>query len=300
MNKVLHIVHPQFNFSTVNKNSILLNDVTVDFSHDEYHTSLGDLSAKDIISVVTKFDTINFCKDTFNKVDDLYKETTVLLNYLQNFKPVTNFIVNEVTEFTDHPDIHTRLKEPVLWVFGCSHSFGVGLRDNELRYSEILAQELGLPLKLIAKPGSSLHWSLRHLMNADIRTGDTVIWQLTTPGRVSIFNGKNVEETMLSRTPSRHLLEIYTNEQIYFNHLILLRFGVQYLRAKNVNFRLTSIEDLPETLLRNEYTKYPEYCYAPGFNVDIGTDGLHYGPLSHKTLALRLLDHIQCKNVYTI
>jgi hypothetical protein len=301
MSKILHITHPEFNFSTINSNSKLLTSVIPDLPHNEYHTSLGDLSSKEVISVAPSFDTINFYQEHFDKkTDNLYKETVVLLNYLQNFKPVIGFSREPVIDFTNHPGIYDRSDTPVLWVFGCSHSYGVGLRNNELCYGKILSQELELPLKLIAKPGSSLHWSLRHLMNSNIRVGDTVIWQLTTPSRVSVFNGNHVEEILLARTSNRHLLEINTDHQIYFNHLTLLKFGVQYLRAKNVNFRLTSIEDRPETNFRNEYSKYPEYCYAPGFNIDIGIDGLHYGPLSHKNLAFRLIDHLQCKNVYTI
>jgi len=294
--KILHLIDPTFNYSLKNKKSQLLNSVDCDFSYDEYHTSLGDLSYEQILSVVPKFDSVNFCKETF--VDnETYKNSILLIKYIQSIRPVTNFVQDQLNTFTDNIEyLRARPDTPVLWVFGCSHSHGVGLLPGELRYADIVSQHLGLPLKLVSKPGSSLHWSARHLFNADIRPNDIVIWQLTTPNRVSVYNGVHTKEVVLSCTDNRYLVEVNTDEQIYFNHLTLLMFGVQYLRAKNIKFCLTSIEPYPPVDVGLEYIKYPEYCYALEFQVDQGTDGMHHGPLSHKNLALCLINHIQCNN----
>jgi hypothetical protein len=126
-------------------------------------------------------------------------------------------------------------------VFGCSHSHGVGLLPNELRYSDIISQELNIPLKSITKPGSSTRWSLRHLINANINPTDLVIWQITTPDRISL-PGLPSNELVLSTIKNRYLLEVYTDEQIYFDHMSLINYGAQYLRAKGVRFVMTSIE----------------------------------------------------------
>ena len=289
--KTLYITHPEVVLE--NTTSVLLTTVDQDLHNDQYHTSLGDMSAQDILSILKHFTKIEFIKNKF--IDDsLHKETMVMLNYASHFILVNGVDFEPEDTFTEINEV--RGDQPVLWVFGCSHSYGVGLRSNELKYSEIIASQLQLPLKLVAKPGSSLHWSLRHLIAADVRAGDTVIWQLTTPGRLSMVNGNNIEEIQLARTKNIHLLEVYSDDQVYFDQLALLRFGVQYLRAKNINFVITSIEDHTNTRYRKEYTKYPEYCYAPGFNIDLGTDNLHCGPLSNKNLAIAILNHIQYKN----
>ena len=301
MIKTLHIVHPLVDFSTINHKSILLRDINVGLLTNEYHSSLADLTSHELLAIVRAFDIVYFHPESFvDKNEDLYKETIVLLTYIKNFKTVKNFNVGGPVTFIDNTDVYVGAHEPTLWVFGCSQSHGVGLHPHELKYSEILSKELNIPLKLVSKPGSSLHWSLRHLMAANITSNDIVVWQITAPSRISVYNGSATDEVLLARTSNRHLIEVYDHQQIFFNHMSLLSFGIHYLRTKNVNFVLTSIEDHSETTFRSEYVKYPEYCYSPGVNVDVGTDGLHYGPLSHKRLASALLNHIQSNHVNTI
>jgi hypothetical protein len=294
MSKTLHIAHPNFDISSINNKSILLDVPTDILPNDVYHTSLGDMSAADILRVSKKFEVINFIPDNFNPTEPIYYETVILLTHLQHLMNVSNFSVDQIDTFTDNLAISSRPKNTTLWVFGCSHSHGVGLLPDELRYSDIISQELNMPLKSITKPGASTRWSLRHLINAIINTTDLVIWQLTIPDRISL-SGKPPTELMLSATKNPHLLEVYTDEQIYFDHMSLVNYGVQYLRAKGVRFVITSIE--PNSKMsynyKKEYAKYKEYCYSPNFNVDTGTDNLHFGKISHKNLALSILNHIE-------
>jgi hypothetical protein len=291
--KTLHLTETTFNYNLKNTKSQLLDSINCDFSHSEYHTSIGDLQVDQILAIAHHFDCVDIVPDGFDVNSTVYKETVSLCQYLSKYPDADLFPVT----FADHEDINQRTNDPVLWVFGCSHSHGVGLRPNELRYGEIVANKLKLPLKLITKPGSSLHWSTRHIMNADIRPHDTVIWQLTSPTRVSKFNGKHVEEIVLARSNDRHLIEVMSDEQIYFNHISLLNFGVRYLRSIKAKFVITALvanTDMYQYI--KEYNKYPEYCYSNGIHVDLGTDKLHAGPLGHQLLAKRLIDHIQCKN----
>ena len=293
MSKILHITHPEFDFSTINSNSKLLTSVIPDLPHNEYHTSLGDLTFQEIMSLVLKFDFINFSNTLFNIESDIYKQTIFLLQNINRYKTVSNFTPPDMVDFVENKNIYNRTPAPTLWVFGCSHSAGIGLKSSELKYGEILAQKLNLPLKLIARPGSSLAWSLRHLLASNILKHDTVIWQITSPTRLSVFDGTTVNEVMLNYTKNKSLLDVYNEDQLYFNQLSLLSFGVKYLREKGVCFVLTSLESNPPLLYASEYLKYIEYCYCPDFAVDRAPDG-HYGPLSHNKLAHALLNHVQC------
>ena len=291
--KTLHLTHPHFNYSALNPESILLDCVDTEISSAEYHTSLGDLTAIEIISIVNKFDHVNFVDNQFTPGDDIYEDTVALLTYINQNKRITNFSNKECQAFIENKEIYTRPDEPVLWVFGCSHSYGIGLRPDEKRYAELVAEGMGLPLKLIACPGGSMHWTLRHVVNAAIEPRDFVIWQIINPARTSYFNGKHVEEICFSHTKNRHLLEVYTDEQIYFTHLSIINVGVRYLRACQSRFMLISLDHINDYQFSVEYTKYPEYRHCSNFAVDLGTDNLHYGPLSNKRLAITLLNHIQ-------
>lgn len=293
-NKILYITHPEFDIQEINLQSILLNNITLELSDNAYHTSLGDLSPKDIISMLPLFDKLCFIENKFSKESKIYKETIILLTYAGHHIVVENFNASAPLTFIQDQSIFTRPATPVLWVFGCSHSHGIGLLPEQKRYGDIISSKLDMPLKLISMPGSSIRWSLRHLLNANIQPNDIVIWQITTPERVSLYD-TSVHEVLLASTKDKNLLATLTDEQIFFDHLSLINYGVNFLRAKNIKFALTSIERISSLFYnyKQEYVKYKEYCYAPGFDVDLGTDNLHFGEISHKNLALSLLDHIR-------
>lgn len=292
MSKILHLTHPSYNVSSILTKSKLVDNIPLAFSGDEYHTSLGDLSAEEIISIIPNFDTVNFIKDNFDISSDIYHETVLVLMYIGRFVKVTNFEVEPCRTFIS-PHLISRPDESVLWVFGCSHSQGVGLNANEPRYSDLLSQQLGLTLVSCTQSGSSTSWSLRHLLEADIRPKDLVIWQITIAGRITIA-GPATKEIRLAETDNRCLIDVFSDEQIFFNHINLIRAGVKYLRAKKVKFLMISIEDKSSWYYNylKEYVKYPEYCYTPGYKIDLGTDNLHVGPKSHKRLASILLDRV--------
>lgn len=293
MSKTLYITHPKFNIVDANIDSILINDINIPLDYHDYHTSLGDLSPKDILLISKQFDKINFINTGFLTDSPIYKETIILLTHLSHQIPIENFIRNFPLLFTDDNSIFDRTNTPTLWVFGCSHSHGVGLSDDQTRYGNIISKSLGLPLKSITRPGSSTRWSLRHLINADIRPDDLVIWQLTTPERITVYNSQPCE-VVLSSTSNKDLITVFNDDQIFFDHLSLIQYGVAFLRALNVKFVLTSIEYNSSLFynFKEEYVKYKEYCYSPGFDVDHGADGVHFGEISHKNLALSILDHI--------
>lgn len=290
--RVLYLTESTFDFSQIDSKSTLLTAVQKDLPAGNYHTSLGDLSIDDIIQLSSQFSKIKFEPRGFDPHSDVYKETLILYRYLNNQTPSSE---SKTEQFTDHPGIEDRPDQPMLWVFGCSHSYGIGLRPGESTYGQLLAQELDLPLKLIAKPGSSLHWSYRHLLNSPINQHDTVIWQLTTPSRVSLFDGTKVQEIMLNCSKDRKLVDSYTLEQLYFNQITLLNTGIRFLQAIRCKFIVISINEVGSLYeYLSEYCKYPEYCHNSGLSIDTGTDGIHVGPLSHQAIAQRVLNRVQC------
>jgi hypothetical protein len=284
-----------------NNNSSLITNKNYDKciinNYADYHTTVSDLDSNKIIELVKQIDKVFFVEDFFDKTSSIYSETIALLNYIQHFVPIYNYNIDNKIDFTNNKLIYTHPGKPTLWVFGCSHSHGVGLASNELRYANIISRKLNMPLKLISQPGSSTNWSLRHCINANIRCDDIVVWQLTTPDRITL-NNKKLAEVMLSNTSQQELIKVYSDDQVFFEHLNLVNIGVRYLQSKKIKFVLTAILN-NQRLFYNylqEYTKYSEYCYAPNFNVDLGSDNLHFGPNSHANLATAILSHLEQHN----
>lgn len=262
---------------------------------DEYHISLADFDLSAVLNFAKKFDCINLVNDYFDQDKEMYQETCVILNHLRHTRTVSNFAGYENLNFLDPQLDLSKSSKRTLWVFGCSHSFGVGLQNKDQTYGNILANKLECQARIVAKPGSSVQWSLRHLMNANISTQDIVVWQLTTPGRFDVVKDNNLISTAyLNSDSGKSLVNFYNDQQLFFHQACLINQGVRYLRSLNVKFVLTSILGKSQTYYQylNEYTAYPEYCYTPTF-IDTGTDGVHAGPLSHQRLAQDLLDHIQ-------
>jgi len=298
MARVLHITEPTFDFNTINPYSVLLDRVDIDLTQDQYHTSLGDLSDQEILSIIDQFETVNFVDANFNPTTAIYRETLILLNYLSHRKQVTNFVADDSITFVTH--LPKDLTLPSLWVFGCSHSEGTGLDNFDQCYSSILSKELRLSLASVTKPGSSIDWSLRHLQSAPIQPEDTVIWQITTPSRLTMckaYDG-SYQELQL-KYADIHTNEFFTDTQIFYKHITSLNAGVRLLREIGASFAITSLDSGGELgqRCRMEYTKYPEYCYLPGYNVDVGNDNLHFGPRSHQNLANGLLTHLENTHV---
>lgn len=294
-NRILHLSHPTFDVNSIVPNSKLLCDIYQSLEHTEYHTSLGDLETHEILKVSHEFDTVNFINKNFDVNSTIYFETLLLLNSISHKKPITGYQPPYVENFLSM-DVEQRPQRPTLWVFGCSHSYGTGLEPGELNFGQYISQQLDMPMKLVSLPGSSLEWSLRHLMCANFCPGDIVIWQITSPERISY--GLPPTEIMLRDATQRHLIETFTDQHLEFSFLNSFNQGIRFLRSKQVKFVTTAIMNYSPIFYPCliEFTKYPEYCFVPRIFLDRGNDQEHPGPLSHKALAQHLLDHLKYTN----
>lgn len=294
MPKILHLTEPKSDYNTLNINSVLVYSIDQNLTSDQYHTSLGDLSSNDIIFLANQFDEINFVSNGFDLKSDIFKETIILLNFLSHRKKITNFKIAEKINFATLTT-HNNLEDKKLWVYGCSHSHGVGLDHEDFRYSNIIAKDLKLPLVSITKPGSSIEWSLCQIINSDIRPDDIVIWQITTPERVTLcesYNGQT-RNWILKDCPNQFAVMFYDDLQLFYKHISCLNLGIQFLKSKNIKFILTSLDNFGELFYRciNEYSKHKEYCFIPDTYKDFGNDNIHAGPRSHNYLSECIINH---------
>lgn len=294
MTKTLHIVAPTIDFNKINLESTLVTTVDSDFLKNHYHVSVADRSATDICNISQYFDCINFVPDGYEVTSDLYFETVVLLNYLSHRCHVTNFEIAARNTYISNNEIFTRPNEPVLWVFGCSHSYGTGLELPSQRYASLLSSKLGLPLKLIAQSGSSTDWSLRHMLNSCIQPQDIVVWQLTTAERLTELDSYTCSREQLLKVANKTAVDFYTDLRLFYKQISLLNAGVQHLKNTKAKFAIISFSGHSELYyqLLSEYTKHPEYVYSPNLFVDLAKDNMHAGPLSNQYLAQHLFTHL--------
>ena len=248
-----------------------------------FHTSLGDISAGNLFKIANKDCTIIFVNEGIEQELELFNKTKIFLNSIYDSHQVTGYVRPSPCTFAEESVL--RPTEPTLWVFGCSLSAGVGVNSCEV-YSSKLGDALGLPVTSVAKAGSSTRWSLRQLLHSDLQPDDVVVWQLTTIGRFTVKHVDTWPTEVMLKNQSREIILSTTDEQLWFDQISLLEYGVLYLRAKRIRFYIISLDSTSTVFNQclEQYTRYSEYCYAPDWQVDLGNDQLHPGPKSHHCL----------------
>jgi hypothetical protein len=286
--KKLTICSPHYTPTVLS--TLLTNTNLSNLQDGLYHTSLGDISINNLLSVCKIVDEIEFID--FNDTDhNTYIKTLSILNQISKSKPINNFKLNPPTSFLEFT---TETDAVSLWVFGCSFSHGVGVSTNE-RFSNIISNSINLPLMDITNPGSSTRWGLRQLINTNFKKDDLVIWQISTFSRLSIATDKDHLKEYLIKDTNKDTIMNTSKIQLYVDQLSLLNYGIQYLRAKQVKFVVISLDNQHSFTddLIYEYSLYPEYLYMGEWFVDKGSDGVHPGRLSHKLVAESIHNVIQ-------
>jgi hypothetical protein len=260
----------------------------------KFHTSLGDISSHNLLDFCRFVDRIDFVDFGFDERLALRNKTIIFLNYASNFCQVNNY-VRPLPQQALYSDLTVHKSDyPTLWVFGCSLSAGVGVDPTTVYHYE-LGQQLNLPVTTIARPGSSARWSLLQLMYTKIKPADIVVWQVTTTGRFTVkdYSNKDPRECLL-KNMNKEFLATINYEQVFYDHITLVDYGIQYLRALQSRFVFTSVDNKKtEDQCLEQFTKYPEYCYAPDWIVDLGSDNLHPGVESHRILSNTLYEKIK-------
>ena len=197
--------------------------------------------------------------------------------------------------------------DPVLWVAGCSVSSAVGVEPNE-RWGHYVSNYFNLPEVNIAKGGTSITFAADQILRSDIRRGDRVIWGLTSVARVDFVSSEGAYVSCgITQAKERNVFDLYTID--YFDSPTQ---HIQYTKAVKqvVNFCQKIGADL---VLANmlcdskpvvDYLKQlPNYVscsdelglYSESDFIDLGTDGMHPGPLQHKDFAEEIIKFIQGK-----
>jgi hypothetical protein len=188
-------------------------------------------------------------------------------------------------------------QSPTVWTIGCSVAHGIGLDQPELQsFGKLVADNFNMPYQPITRPGTSAHWSLTHLMHAELAPDDLVIWSVTYPERFRWAKDYTQIEERGVNWSWPAAVNWFQDPQIYFYHLDIINTGVRYLTAIGCKFVFTTfIEPSPYKLLLEENLKnYKQWCPIGSWNdYDQGNDCQHPGPIGHQEFAKSICDHVQ-------
>jgi hypothetical protein len=193
--------------------------------------------------------------------------------------------------------------EAQLWAAGCSVTHGVGVDPHE-RFGQLIADQLELPVSFLTCSGSSLEWASDQILRSDIRPGDTIVWGLTNIQRFAYYKDQQVDHVTVhyfQRNPgfdAVSLSELDTENRFY-------QAITSIDRVVNVCSKLDIKLVLAGVLLGANYLPY--LTNVPGYidlkssmpdivpnkpGLDVGTDGRHPGPITHKWYAEQILKEL--------
>lgn len=262
----------------------------------EFFSALGDLDFDQLKHLALSCDYVVLLNELPWIDARAYDQTKILCNHLSHFCTVQGFDPVAPPRFTTQSVVR-QYSEPTIWSVGCSHTAGVGLVNPMTEvYGARFAQLVNMPWQNIAESGTSVWWSLDHILHADIDRDDIVVWGTTAAERTRIARSfESVDETMIGYL-SPNMLNYFTDEQMYFNHFNMINLGVEYLRRRGIKFVLLSL--IPNTnfldIIESRLSSYQEWCPVPKwYSFDLGTDGMHSGPLGHEYVAKQIYNHVQ-------
>ena len=307
-----------------------LTKKTRSIANGTYHTSIGDFSGsiKKFVNFLEQADIIIYSPpplqwSDYNGVDsNLQKETERYLITLKSFKflnvlNIDHLLLPQIDTFLKLSDIR-KSDNKQLWIAGCSISHGVGV-DLSQRYGNILSKKLNIPVSFLTYPGSSIEWAADQILRSDIKSGDIVVWGLTSFERYSFYYGLfdvDYSEHSTDDSMSDCILQInvMTYDQCKKIHDLVPRKAFLYQNAvyraiinifqvinycKKIGACLYLAGVLSDLLhytvkIENYISLFTGSSYKfAKMLLDFGEDGIHPGPLTHEWYASKILEEIQ-------
>jgi hypothetical protein len=190
-----------------------------------------------------------------------------------------------------------------LWCVGCSITHGVGISADE-RYGVVIADHLKLPVSFLTASGSSIEWAADQICRSDIRSGDIVVWGLTSHYRLSYYelnSLKHIHSGMYRINPSLKdtVPPARLDSDDNFYHQLTDVFKViNFCNKVGVTLILANLLD---DLIPKYITNHPGFiqlnakpnCDPEIMFKDLGTDKVHPGPKMHRYYADKILKKLK-------
>lgn len=158
------------------------------------------LSPKELYIVLTQAKEVIYCAtNSWSSVESKY-HTIGWIEYINTIRPIQTLragqyglgpILYTPTTFSKpsflEPLSGRQTTGPQIWMAGCSFTNGHGLADQNLRFGQLFADRLGLPVSFLAMNGASNQWAADQILKADIQENDIVVWGITGIARSTIY-----------------------------------------------------------------------------------------------------------------
>jgi hypothetical protein len=294
-----------------NKN---LSNAIADTECNDYHTSVEDITYENLHLVcwhAHELFLVNIDLGTILEItnpENVLQMGRLLNEFYRNLQKVNTKQAVLDLNFSkfDICVADRKTSNTMLWTTGCSYTFGTGVNPDQ-RWGSILSKMLDLPESSLSKNGASITWAADQILRADINPGDTVVWGITTVPRVDYANGWKLETNTVANVFAKQIPVLIPFD--YYNsltHVIKCIHSILQVSnfCKKIGAKLYIINFLDITWLPIVFKEHPNFLDLvkdvpldrnTGIPepIDIGTDGLHPGPMQHKKYAELIYDFIQ-------
>ena len=265
------------------------------------YTSLGDLSLKNLHSLVELADAVSYCPPKIWSSDELKEQTHIHLNFLSNKKPIKGFKKIQYNPTYMSVVDSRKTSGQQIWVVGCSFSHGIGVSETE-RYGNLLGKKLDLPVSFLTTAGTSIKWAANQILRSDIQKQDIVVWGITGSSRFTFLDDRDSlhHVTLINYNNSHEFTQLVDKNFFVSNHMcyesipyidqVMKYFesiGNKYILGM---FPLNIIEHESKILKYVSQFNNSILLYTDHKFLDTGSDDLHPGVKQHQWYANTILD----------
>ena len=269
-----------------------------------WYCSLGDFqNPKNFVQVLQQADEIiytppNEWSNTSTQLETEKQLLDLKILELCTVRNIDHLSWPKLKTLLDLSDVR-KIEGPQIWVAGCSISHGMGVAPNQ-RYGQLVADRLNLPVSFLTCPGSSIAWAGDQLLRTDIRTGDTVIWGLTSWERLCYYTNNGIAHVNGSYYTAHPefdttvpLSELSSQNQLY-QSIVKIHEVINFCDKIHVNYVLAGLlTDLWRYAIINDHYISLTEVY-PAYPKDMLNLDPHPGPDMHKWYAEQILKKLNC------
>jgi len=277
-----------------------------------YYTSIADVKTLlNFSTVLRQADKIVYAPP--HQWSDQHKKTSKMQqwseDYLDVFKfncQVENFKPKQVKINKDaalNLVDQRRSQNTQLWIAGCSFSHGIGVTE-QTRYGQLLANQLNIPVSFLTCPESSIVWAADQILRSDIRSGDIVVWGVTSWSRTSFFIDNvlsHVTANSLAEHSTHHTLinaDTLDSDHLFYQSLISIFQVITFCQQIDAKLVIASLlDDCVSEHLKDQANflmLYKLWGRDPGqLFADLGSNGFHPGPITHQFYAGQIYKKLQ-------
>jgi len=303
--------------------------ILIDSDHIIYHNTSSEWSSLELKQLTDNIIYLLGLYGFHNKIscfpfDTFILEKNLLYKHLLESDITNQILVQKICNFYKDNFLglvaHRRSLDQQIWVSGCSYANGAHVDVSE-RYGSIVSKFFRVSTTNIACDASSIDFAADQIIRSEIRSGDIIIWGLTGPDRYTWFdtdrvaniNGRHIHENVKSNTSKKFLNSMLIDDsRLYLSqrHIeqvqkVCDRIGCGLVLIFHENLGLSDHVLPMKSFLR----QYPGFIdinkimiekfgtqLDKNYNLDLGADHRHPGPITHSAWAEILINFIKSKS----